>query len=84
MSRYFSSAMQRMIEQYVGMSLDDIRSSGIEDIHASIERRIGKKLEIGKEPGILGRGSMYIQLDRTISRKQIDSDMEKYFKDTHR
>ena len=80
MSRYFSDEMQAIIERSVGMSLKDIKEKDVEEIHNSIEERIGKKLELSKEPRHSGRGSVLIQLGRTISRNQIETDFNKYFR----
>ena len=79
MNSHFSDEMQDLIERSTGMPIDDIRKKDIDEVHRSIEKQISKKLEIGKEPCHQGRGSMLIQLGRTISRDKIESDFNNYF-----
>ena len=79
MTRYFSDEMQDIIEQSVGMSLKDIKEKDVDEIHGSIEKRIGKKLVLSKEPRHNSRGSVLIQLDRTITRNQLESNFNNHF-----
>ena len=74
MNRFFSKEMEGFIERSVGMPLNDIKEKDVEEIHNSIEERTGKKLELCKEPRHHSRGSVLIQLGRTISRNQLENN----------
>lgn len=79
MKSVFSDKIINCMENAVGMSLEDMRKSDVEKIHRTIEKKIGKTLKLKKESRHQGRGSMLIELDRWISREQIEKVFNKYF-----
>jgi len=64
--------MASLIERDTGMSLYDIRHKSLDEIHRSIERKIGRKLSLGFEPDHQGRGSILIQENRIIWPEEIE------------
>ncbi len=79
MSYVISKGMAKVIKSSTGMSVDKIRKKSVSEIHKAIEKKIGHKLQIGKEPGHRGRGSMLIQMGRTLSRENVEKRFKKYF-----
>ena len=62
----FSHGMVALIERRTGMSIEQIRSKSIDEIHSAIENRIGHKLKLGFEPGRRPRGNVLLDMDRVI------------------
>lgn len=79
MDHTINPELASIIEESVGMSIDEIRRKDFSEIDSSIEERIGHPLKFGLEPGHCGRGNMLIQMGRTISPEEIEEKMEKYF-----
>jgi len=68
----FSENMAAMIERSVGISLGDLREKELDEIHRSIEKKVGHKLKLGFSPGHIGRVNVLIQQDRIIWREEIE------------
>jgi len=70
--------MQNTIEKNTGIKFSEIEKMDWQDINNSIEKKIGKKLTYSKRNlKFLGRGSMYIALERLFSMKSIYRKIEK-------
>lgn len=58
--------MAALIKRATGLSVDEIRLADTDDIHRSIEAKIGHKLKLGFEPGLISSGDVLIDFGRII------------------
>ena len=71
--------MQNAIEKNTGIKFSDIEKMDWQDIDSHIENSTGKKLAYSRRnPKFLGRGSMYIALERLFSMKSIYRKIDKF------
>ena len=64
--QFIDGRMADLIQRTVGLSVEEIRRADTEEIHRSIEAKIGRKLELGFEPGLVSSGNVLIDLGRII------------------
>ena len=69
-----SREFEEAIEQGTGMSIEYIRNTPLDEIRASIERRLNKPLPIVSMFPWIGRGN--VLRDRMISRKELDDSLD--------
>ena len=62
---------RKNIENKTGIPFEDIENMDFEDIDFNIEKKIGKKLTYSAniDNGLIGRGSVYIFLNRFLNLK---------------
>ncbi|MHB1335473.1 MAG: hypothetical protein ACYCXQ_05880 [Candidatus Humimicrobiaceae bacterium] len=82
MSLELSKEMASIIKEKVGISLDDMRKQTIEEIEEKVEKKIGRKLTFGYEPGYIPRGNILIQNGRIILPEEIEEKFNSVFKTT--
>lgn len=58
--------MAEIIFRKTGLTIEQIRSMPIEEVHAAIEKKIGHKLTYGLEPGIRGRFILSEEIDNKV------------------
>lgn len=70
---------KQAIERSTGLSFEQIISMDAEEVDAHIERKIGKKLKASYRKGssLVNRGSVYMFLERLVSRRTIDKKLAK-------
>lgn len=67
------------ISKSVGLPFEQVVSMDVEDLDNQIEKQIGKKLYPSYRKGntLINRGSVYMYLQRLISRSSIDEKLSK-------
>lgn len=67
------------IAKSTGLSFDQILSMDAEEVDSHIEKKIGKKLNPSYRKGssFVNRGSVYMFLQRLVSRETVDKKLAK-------
>ena len=77
MTDIIDQRMADLIHRSTGLTVEQIRNTPLEEVHAAIEKKIGHKLELGLEPGKYSSGNMLIDMGRTISSEEIQKEIDK-------
>ena len=74
-----NATSKRNISKRKGMSVQSISDMSSDEIDARIEKRTGKKIRIEppRKIALLGRGSVYISLNRLIPFGKVDKKLAK-------
>jgi shikimate kinase len=64
--KFIDERMAALIQRSVGMSVEEIQHADTDEVHRSIEEKIGRKLQLGFEPGFISSGNVLIDLHRII------------------
>lgn len=79
MSITLNEKSKASIEKTTGIKVSDLIRMGVDEIDASIENKIGKKLKFHTnwKNIIIGRGSVYLFLNRLIKLEFINKKLSK-------
>jgi len=71
--------MAEYIEKTVGLTMDKIEQTDIEEIHQHLERKAGHSFKIQKESGNSGRGNVLLHNDRIRTREDTQKRFNEKF-----
>lgn len=69
---------REILEKRLDMSFEDISKMDVEELDKLIEKKIKKKLTYQRKyKSMIGRGSVYLYLNRLLSREKVDKRLSK-------
>lgn len=61
----------------MGLTVEEIRRMPLEEVHATIEAKIGHKLYLEFETGCISSGDILIDMGRVITSEEIEKAIDK-------